>query len=50
MNYRGFGWDAWVVVGLVDTRTATMDQSHLSCPLILDQHQETPHTSQVGSY
>ena len=27
---RGFGWDAWVVVGLVDTKTATMDQSNLS--------------------
>ena len=33
---RGFGWDAWVVVGVVDTRTATMDQSHLSCPLLTE--------------
>ena len=34
---RGFGWDAYVVVGLVDTRTATLDQSHLACPLLTEE-------------
>ena len=28
------------MVGLVDTKTATMDQSHLSCPLMAEAHQE----------
>ena len=33
---RGFGWEAYVVVGWVDGRTASLDQSGLPCPL-LDQ-------------
>ena len=37
---RGFGWDAYVVVGWVDKRTATMDQSSQSCPLLSEVHQE----------
>ena len=38
---RGFGWDAWVVVGLVDTKTATMDQSNLTCPVMTEVLRET---------
>ena len=37
---RGFGWDAYVVVGWVDKRTATRDQSHLPCPLLAEVQQE----------
>ena len=46
---RGFGWDAFVVVGVVDKRTATMDQSHLSCPLLTEVHRESEETTQVES-
>ena len=37
---RGFGWDAYVVVGWVDRRTATRDQSHLPCPLMSEPSRE----------
>ena len=41
MSFRGFGFSAYVVVGLVDSKTATMDQSNLLCPLLATVHQET---------
>ena len=37
---RGFGWDAFVVVGWVDQRTASLDQSNLPCPLVCEVEQE----------